>query len=158
MKRLLLLIVVAVLGYAAWPYWCAYSLAQGKQRPQAHIQADPGGERQDHAHILAQVAEGNRHELPLPKRKTNKFAPPFRFGSAKRRRVARANRPGTFAPGGRLQNYDFFFPSRHSAHSPYRYMRWEVRVKPWRAASSTCSRSMFSSITSMFLPQKRQMR
>ncbi len=29
MKRLLLLIVVAVLGYAAWPYWCAYSLAQG---------------------------------------------------------------------------------------------------------------------------------
>lgn len=31
MKRLLLLVLVAALGYAAWPYWCAYSLAKGAQ-------------------------------------------------------------------------------------------------------------------------------
>lgn len=31
MRRLLLLVLVAALGYAAWPYWCAYSLAKGAE-------------------------------------------------------------------------------------------------------------------------------
>lgn len=31
MRRLLLLVAVAALGYLAWPYWCAYSLAKGAE-------------------------------------------------------------------------------------------------------------------------------
>ncbi len=31
MRRLLLLVAVAALGYLAWPYWCAYSLARGAE-------------------------------------------------------------------------------------------------------------------------------